>query len=219
MRRLITGFTMFERWLLFIGVTCFAAYDAALLHRSVGSSVALAAFDETERENRGTDKASRDGVDFSLWSEKRINAYIESLGLFKGPQMGVLTVARLKIRAPIFEGTDEMVLNRGVGWIERTARLGEDGNIGIAGHRDGFFRALKDIHTGDTIELSSSNGTYRYTVDTIKIVDPENVGVLAPRSIASVTLVTCYPFFFVGSAPQRFIVHAALKTDIPAGSP
>ena len=118
----------------------------------------------------------------------------------------------------MFEGTDDLALNRGVGWIAGTARPGEagNGNIGIAGHRDGFFRGFKDILLGDEVELSTLEGVSFYAVDSIEIVSPDNVTVLRPRGVPSLTLVTCYPFYFVGDAPQRFIVHATLKRQVGA---
>jgi sortase A len=89
--------------------------------------------------------------------------------------------------------------------------------VGIAGHRDGFFRGLKDIHEGDTIDLITQTGSRRYIVDEILIVSPDDAWVLRPRPAASLTLVTCYPFYFVGNAPQRFIVHASIAdTGQPA---
>jgi sortase A len=81
----------------------------------------------------------------------------------------------------------------------------------MAGHRDGFFRALKDIALGDTIELTTTGGSFPYAVDELEIVTPADVRVLKPRGRPSVTLVTCYPFYFVGDAPQRFIVHASMQ--------
>ena len=95
-----------------------------------------------------------------------------------------------------------------MGRIEGTARIGEVGNIGIAGHRDGFFRGLKDIETGDTMELETLTGTQSYVIDKISIVSPEDVYVLDPSEESRITLVTCYPFYFVGKAPLRYIVHA-----------
>ena len=114
---------------------------------------------------------------------------------------------------PVFDGTDEWVLNRGVGRIIGSTRVGESGNIGIAGHRDGFFRVLKDIAVGDLMTLSSSSATTTYAVDQIEIVTPDDVSVLAPRAGPSVTLVTCYPFYHPGDAPQRFIVHGLEKQE------
>jgi sortase A len=117
------------------------------------------------------------------------------------------------------EGKDDFTLNRAAGHIEATAEPGQDGNVGIAGHRDGFFRVLKDIHQGDAIELITTKQDIRYVVDELLIVNPQDVSVLQPRSRASLTLVTCYPFYFVGSAPQRFIVHAlvAHPANLPSG--
>jgi sortase A len=109
---------------------------------------------------------------------------------------------------PVLEGTDDWTLNRAVGHIEDTATPGSSGNCGIAGHRDGFFRCLKDIANGDVLELEGRDRVDRYVVERTWIVDPEDVSVLDPTPAPSITLVTCYPFYFVGSAPQRFIVRA-----------
>ena len=123
--------------------------------------------------------------------------------------LALLRIPRLEIDVPVFEGTDDLVLNRGVGRIEGTAFPGEAGNIGIAGHRDGFFRPLKDIVVGDTIVLDSTSETTTFLVEELHIVDPSDVWVLEATDTPSVTLVTCYPFYFIGSAPQRFIVRAS----------
>ncbi len=149
-------------------------------------------------------------VDVSLWANERITAYQESLFEDLGATLAVLRIPRLDITVPVLEGTSDAVLNRGAGWIEGTAPPGSGGNCGIASHRDGFFRGLKDIREGDKLELETLTGSLRYTVDALTITDPSNVSVLDPRDRSSVTLVTCYPFYFVGSAPQRFIVHASL---------
>jgi len=116
---------------------------------------------------------------------------------------------------PVFDGTDDLTLNRGVGRIIGTAKVGDTGNIGIAGHRDGFFRGLKDISVGDEIDLTMTTQKTIYLVDQIEIVSPSDVQVLGPRSAPSLTLVTCYPFYFVGDAPQRFIVHASMASRQP----
>ena len=117
----------------------------------------------------------------------------------------------MHLEVPVLDGTDEVTLNRGVGRIASTALPGQGGNIGIAGHRDGFFRRLKDVRTGDAIELATMSGTDIYVVDRIGVISPNDVAVLQPRTKDSVTLVTCYPFYFVGPAPRRFIVQASLK--------
>ena len=158
-------------------------------------------------------------MDFSLWSETRIREYKETLSIEKPLPWAVLGISKLRIRVPVFDGTDDLVLNRGAGWIVGTARPGQAGNIGIAGHRDGFFRGLKDIVVGDAVELETLQERATYLVDQIEIVSPERVEVLRPRAAPSLTLVTCYPFYFIGSAPQRFIVHATLDRTVATKPP
>src|SRR6185503_10765300 len=114
---------------------------------------------------------------------------------------------------------DDRTLDRAVGYIEGTAQPGTDGNLGIAGHRDGFFRGLKDITAGDAIELDTIQGTDVYRVERTWVVGPEEVSVLDPTSERALTLVTCYPFYFIGSAPQRFIVRAVRIAERPAPAP
>jgi sortase A len=151
--------------------------------------------------------------DFVDWSRKRVEEFWESLTTEYPPALAILRIPKIQLEVPILEGTDELTLNRGVGRISRTAYPGgEDGNIGIAGHRDGFFRGLKDIRLGDQIQMVLEDGTENYVVDRILIVPPADVSVLQPRAAPSLTLVTCYPFYFVGTAPRRFIVQAT-KAD------
>jgi LPXTG-site transpeptidase (sortase) family protein len=157
--------------------------------------------------------------DFTLWSRDRVAAYEAARhepGAADAP-LGVLRIEHLDIEVPVFDGAEEYNLNRGVARIIGTARVGETGNLGIAGHRDGFFRPLKDIELGDTFELETWHGTEQYRVASIDIVEPEEIGVLAPSEDATITLVTCYPFYFVGNAPQRFIVKGE-KLDQPVRS-
>ena len=148
---------------------------------------------------------------FSLWSAERIKDYRQTLKVQLAPAVALLRIPKIQLEVPVLEGTDDVSLNRAVGLIAGTARPGEDGNIGIAGHRDGFFRGLKDIQEGDGIELVTATGTDTYTIDRIAVVTPDDASVLARRQGPSITLVTCYPFYFVGSAPQRYIVQASMK--------
>lgn len=103
--------------------------------------------------------------------------------------------------APLLEGADAFTVNRGVGRIAGTARPGEEGNIGIAGHRDSFFRGLKDVKAGDSIVLKTTAGIDTYMVDQLQIVSLRDVHVVQAEATPSLTLVTCYPFYFVGNAP------------------
>jgi sortase A len=211
-----TGRKRLERWLLVTGVICLSVFAAAMLHRSVSSRAALLQFDQMKAAaaeapgDQVLDLGDERKVNYALWSKERVRAHQESLAALKGAPLAVLTVRRLGIRVPVFEGTDDLTLNRGAGWIAGTARPGQDGNIGIAGHRDGFFRVLKDVKTGDRLELATQHSVRQYAVEEVEIVAPDNVSVLQRRASPSVTLVTCYPFYFIGDAPQRWIVHAAL---------
>ena len=147
-------------------------------------------------------------VDTSRWSEGRVTAYEKSLDVNMRTPEGLLLIPSIDLTVPIFEGTAEINLSRGVGRIEGTAAIDGSGNLGIAGHRDGFFRGLKDVVVGDVIEVQTLDQTASYRIANIKIVDPTNVDVLADTSEPTLTLVTCYPFYFIGHAPQRYIIQA-----------
>jgi len=150
--------------------------------------------------------------DQTLWSEKRISQYEQSKLLVDSAPLAVLKISSLDIEVPVYNGTDELILDRGIGRIIGTAGIDEPGNLGLAGHRDGFFRGLKDIREGDEIELLTKRGASVYRVDSITVVDPSDVSVLAPTDDQSLTLVTCYPFYFVGDAPRRYIVRASVQS-------
>ena len=157
--------------------------------------------------------------DAELWDQRRITAYKESLETAGSPPLAVLNIDRLQLAVPVYDGTDEFNLTRGAGRIEGTARVDAEGNLGIAAHRDSFFRPLKDIEVGDRMELKTAGGTVTYAVASIEIVEPEDISVLAPTLERTLTLVTCYPFYYVGHAPKRFIVkataeHSLAKTQV-----
>ena len=183
-------------------------FDAALLSAAMPSTA----------RSTGSAVAAR-GVDTSLWSPERVKAYEESFRNDLESPLAVLSIPKIGLEVPVLEGTDDLTLNRAVGLIEGTARPGETGNVGIAGHRDGFFRGLKDVVAGDAIEVRSISSRRSYVVESIRIVKPEDVWVLEPTSSAVLTLVTCYPFYFIGSAPQRYIVRAVKReTAVPTDS-
>src|SRR5262245_4740046 len=146
--------------------------------------------------------------DRSLWSLQRVQAWRDTLIRPAPSPLAVMRIPKIGLEVPVLEGTDDWTLNRAVGHIADTASPGTDGNSGIAGHRDGFFRGLKDVAPGDVIELETLAGTERYRIEHAWIVDPADVSVLDPTPSRALTLVTCFPFYFVGSAPQRFIVRA-----------
>ncbi len=122
--------------------------------------------------------------------------------------LGRIEIPRLGISALIVEGTSYTALNRGVGHIEGTSWTGVPGNIGLSAHRDTLFRPLRNVRNGDEISLTQAAKQFRYRVVSTKIVRPTDVAVLEPDGREILTLVTCYPFYFIGPAPSRFIVRA-----------
>ena len=151
--------------------------------------------------------------DYSLWSNKRIDDYHASNMQRDDAPLAILSINKLDLKVPVYNGTDEINLNRGAGRIKGTAKVGSPGNLGIAAHRDGFFRVLKDIELGDSIEMLTHQGKTEFVVSSITIVDPTDVSVLAATEDSTITLVTCYPFYFVGHAPKRYIVKGELLSN------
>jgi LPXTG-site transpeptidase (sortase) family protein len=151
--------------------------------------------------------------DQSLWDATQIKDYEAALNADYPPPLGLLTINALNIQVPIFNGTDEHILDRGAGRIKGMAKTGEDGNLGISAHRDSFFRGLKDIELGEVVEVQTVYGVDKYEVSNINIVPKDDVSVLAPVEQKTLTLVTCYPFYHVGAAPERFIVTALPVAD------
>lgn len=143
-----------------------------------------------------------------LWSAKRVDEYHQAQQATQLAPLALLRSSELNLLAPVYAGASDENLTRGAGWIKSTSAVTQSGNIGIAAHRDSFFRALKDAKPGMTLELQTLHNTRTYTVTDIQIVKPSDVAVLAPTSDNRLTLVTCYPFYFVGHAPKRYIVTA-----------
>jgi len=126
----------------------------------------------------------------------------------EGDFIGEIDIPNLDISAIILEGSDERSLRLGVGHIQGTALPGDLGNVSLAAHRDTFFRSLRKIRKNDEIHLITFDNSYRYRVDWTRVVRANNVNVLKPSQEPTLTLITCYPFYFVGSAPDRFVVRA-----------
>ena len=210
---------MVERGLIFVGIVLLTFAGGAKLtgevqkHRDVRrfrAALGASAIPSPAGETGSGVPAT--GLDTSLWSPERIRAYEESLRKDFGAPLAILSIPKIGLEVPVLAGTDDLTLNRGVGLIDGSPRPGEIGNSGIAGHRDGFFRGLKDVGVGDAIEVLSLSARHSYVVESIRIVQPEDVSVLDPTSSPVLTLVTCYPFYFIGSAPQRYIVRAVKHT-------
>lgn len=147
-------------------------------------------------------------VDMKLWSAARVKAYKIALQREVPPTLAILRIPRLNLEVPVYDGTTDAVLDLAAGRIEDTALPGTSGNVGIAAHRDGFFRILKDIKEGDALVLDTPASTEQYRVEWIRITTPDDVSVIDPTPGPAVTLVGCYPFYYTGPAPKRFIVRA-----------
>ncbi len=227
-----TALRLLQGLLLFTGATLLIVYAAARIDGARGREQALDAFEQARREHSAAVLSAEPSAspsaaaqpelsadpDQTLWNETRIAAYLEAKGVDHDAPLGVLRIPSIALEAPIFDGTSELTLNRGIGRIEGTADIGAAGNLGLAAHRDGFFRGLKDVRIGDTIGVESVDGTTHYRITDLMIVEPTDVYVLAPTDTATLTLVTCYPFYFIGDAPQRYIVKGAAETAAASGA-
>jgi sortase A len=162
--------------------------------------------------------ASYRPADQSLWSHERVVAY-QNARRADGRPEALLRIPSVSLEVPVYGSVSEINLNRGAGLIDGVQPLIRGGNAGIAAHRDGFFRALKDLAVDSELYVDFRGETKRYRIVDLRIVAPEDNSVLAPTSVPTVTLVTCYPFYFVGSAPQRFIVRAELDDASQSNSP
>jgi sortase A len=131
-----------------------------------------------------------------------------AIAVSEGSPLGRIEISAVGLTVMVLEGADEGTLRRAVGHIRGTPMPGQRGNVALAGHRDTFFRGLRKIRVNDEITLTTLSGSYRYRVDSTKVVKPEETEVLEDDGDDILTLVTCYPFNFVGSAPSRFIVRA-----------
>jgi LPXTG-site transpeptidase (sortase) family protein len=136
-----------------------------------------------------------------------------------GRVVGRIEIPSLGVSTIIKDGEDAQTLRLAVGHIAGTAMPGGDGNVGLAGHRDTFFRRLRDVKAGDRIRLVTTDGVFTYLVERTRVVEPDDVSVLDQTPEPALTLVTCYPFTYIGAAPQRFIVQARLayaqRADVP----
>lgn len=148
--------------------------------------------------------------DQSDWSNKRRSGYEKLRNADLGVPEAVLKFPDLNLSVAVFDNARRRALELGAGWVEGTAVPGDEGNVAIAGHRDGFFRPLEQIQTGQEILLVTEDRSLRYRVENISIVDPLDVSVLEASSQSRLTLITCYPFRHVGFAPDRYIVTASL---------
>jgi sortase A len=184
---------LFACAILLLGYTGFALVDAWIFQR---------------RESRELDRLLRDRQVASESARQPASSTAPKAAPAADGLIGRIEIPRLLVSAVVVEGIDKTTLRRAVGHIPGTSLPGQAGNVGLAGHRDTFFRSLKDVKIKDEVQLSTLAGNFNYEVESLRVVDPDNVGVLAPSGHNVLTLVTCYPFYFVGPAPKRWIVSA-----------
>jgi len=174
---------LFACAVLLLGYSGYALADAWMFQR---------------RESMNLDRLLRDR---RVASEGAPDAAAEGL-------IGRMEIPRLRLSVMVFEGIDKTTFRRAAGHIPGTALPGQPGNVGLSGHRDTFFRPLKDLRIKDEVQIATLRGNFKYEVESLRVVEPEDVGVLAASADNVLTLVTCYPFYYVGPAPQRWIVRA-----------
>jgi len=173
-------------------------------------TVALAYVGMALLESRFYQASAKQSLETQIQRIKGPDASQLRLPVNPGDVLGRLDIPRLGMSVAVLQGTGSRTLRLGAGHIEGTPLPGQPGNSGIAGHRDTFFRALQNIRKADEIQLQTATGVLHYEVDWVRVVSPDDISVLAPSTDSALTLVTCYPFYFLGSASDRFIVHARL---------
>jgi sortase A len=188
-----------RRWLFWLG--------SAL---TIGGAAFLLWYSWTLHDRNAAQRRARKQMNGAITRHKSMPAPVPAVPVpvRRGDVVAEIDIPRLDLSVMVFEGDDAGILKKGAGHIPGTALPTHSGNVGIAAHRDTFFRPLREIHANDVITLKTPGRTSRYAVTDTRIVRPSEVGVLAPAPGRDLTLVTCYPFHYVGSAPKRFIVHA-----------
>lgn len=175
----------------------------------LGSVVALTYVGFTLLEARFAQSSANDALAAQMETAEYSGGTRPERAIQQGDVVGRIDIPRLGLSVAVLQGTSSRILRLGAGHVEGTPMPGEPGNSGIAGHRDTCFRSLKDIRKDDRIELQTATGLLHYEVDWVKVVGPDDTAVLESSSAEStLTLVTCYPFYMVGPAPKRFVVHA-----------
>jgi len=150
------------------------------------------------------------------WAASRVSAHRSALG--GALPRAVLLIPAIGLEVPVYDGATELNLNRGAARIDGTGPFSGEGNLGLAAHRDGYFRALQKVRKGDRIVMLTQRGRLQYWVTNISVVEPDAIEVLDPTDQPTLTLVTCYPFRNVGPAPRRFIVRAEALAQTPRSS-
>jgi sortase A len=201
MKALVRWIAYFLEWMLLgMGIGCIGMYAFATVEARRFQAETAAAFERAAKTHVAPARVASGGV------------------------VGMLDVPRLKLSTPVIEGDDERTLQHAAGHLPDTPLPWQPGNSAIAGHRDGLFRPLKNVKVGDEIRFRTTRDALVYRVTGTSIVQPDDVSVLGQRGNTTLTLITCYPFYYVGAAPKRFVVHAerveqtARRSDASADS-
>lgn len=216
-----------ERFLWLVALICGTSYVGGVAIGRVERGAALNAFADALAASRAAEPAGAPTAatanpsvspasppDLREWSPTRIAHF--RLASAPGAEVAampraVLSIPRLALEVPVFDALTERNLNRGVALIPTGGDPAAGPNIAIAGHRDGWFRGLKDVEVGDLIELQDLAARRRYRIRELRIVEPVDLAPLSPTPEPALTLITCYPFYFVGDAPRRFVVRATAE--------
>ena len=211
---------LFLRWAQFFflvaGVLALSYCAIVLLDRWAFQAYQTWRFERALKDAQTSTRAIQQPASSRLSAQAEADrARAESFGIdgLAGSPLGRIEISSIGLAAMIMEGVDGRTLRHAVGHIPGTPLPGQQGNVALAGHRDTFFRGLRNIHRDDEITLTTLHGSYRYRVDSTQVVEPEDTQVLSATADDFLTLVTCYPFYFVGPAPKRFIVRAHRISD------
>lgn len=209
--RLVSSWLSIENVLSTLGVALLLVFAGGRALGEVERREAIVAFTaSTPATAPGTASlpSPSSDPDRSEWSSARVRDHAESLLAERSLPVAVLRIPRVALEVPVFPDLSERNLNRGAGLVDAAAGADSNGNLAIAAHRDGYFRALRRVEVGDVVELESASQQRRYRIDALSIVDRHDLSPLQSSTGPVLTLITCYPFWFVGNAPQRFIVRA-----------
>lgn len=225
----IPAYILLTAGLILAATGLFKMWQGYSAKTSLPSQTDKAAESTGSKENLPSDNLSLSSKDDNTLLEKilnkkftdkskSINSSTEAKALYserpkQGDTIGTLTLPSLKLSLPIYEGTEEKELGKGVGHYAGSVLPGETDNCVLSGHRDTVFSGLESLKKGDDIIVKTSAGTFTYRIHKIRIVDKEDTTVIVPKPKAYLTLTTCYPFTYIGSAPQRYIISAYLIPD------
>jgi sortase A len=214
-KRQPTRLALFVRWARFfflvVGVLALGYCATVLLDRWLFQAYQTWRFERAMKDAQASGRTIQQPASPRLPAQAEVDrTRAESFGIdgLAGSPLGRIEISSIGLAAMIMEGIDGRTLRHAVGHIPGTPLPGQRGNVALAGHRDTFFRGLRNIHKDDEITLTTLRGSYRYRVDSTQVVEPEDMEVLRATADDFLTLVTCYPFYFVGPAPKRFIVRA-----------